>query len=107
MKQIKCLNGKPAYECKSWKDLDEALGKCSVPVILGASFNSEEGLYLITVADDLVHNVEDYNWANVPIECPQCGWKGLVKDLVYDEKVDKDKWGTEKGKCPICHEELF
>lgn len=95
MQPKKWLNGKDYYPCTSWKELEEALGKMSVPIIIGASFSSKEGLTTVDVADEIKWEPEKYDWSKVGILCQKCGWFGIIKDLVYEEKK-----GTES--CPKC-----
>lgn len=95
----KWLNGKTCWNCHNWKELEEALGECSVPFVLATSFSSKNGLKEVTIGDDLVHNPEDYDWSNVPIECDECGWKGKFKDLITTE--------LREEKCPKCHNILL
>jgi len=97
MEECIWLNGKTVYKCNSWKDLEEALNKCVVPIILIVSFNSNDNLTEILIADDLVHNEQDYAFANVPIHCDNCGWKGVMKELIFRKTVEETG-----AKCPKC-----
>ena len=60
--QILDFAGFPYWRCTNWKELEEALGKCTVPTIGDVMFSSKNGLEMVQVYDDFIHNNINYRW---------------------------------------------
>ena len=60
-KQLLDLMGYPYWRCTNWEEISEAMSQCTIPTMGSATYSSE-GLEVVEIYDDWVHNNQDYRW---------------------------------------------